>query len=113
MKREFYLLSTMAILLALVSCTDTEDLTDLTPPTLLSPPDGATITDNPPTFVWGAVEGDSCDLVYLLEVASDSTFAISSIILTTMITLPDTAFTPFDAFVSGTYYWHMCTRQNT
>lgn len=112
MKCNYYLLGAALCILVLLACTSTEDIVSLTPPTLLSPVGGATITNNPPTFVWEAVEGDSCDLVYRLEVATDSTCSIGSIILSTMITLPDTTFTPVDAFNTGTYYWHMCTRQN-
>lgn len=102
----------MIILLFAIVCTETDTLLSLVPPVLISPENGSTITENPPTFIWHAVEGDSCDMIYRIEIASDSTFTSSSIMISTMVLLSDTTFVPPDAFASGIYYWHLCTRQN-
>lgn len=102
----------IVFLFSMVACTETDNVLNLVPPVLISPEDGSTITENPPTFIWHAVEGDSCDIVCRIEIASDSTFNLSSIIISTMVLLPDTTFSPQDSIASGTYYWHMCTRQN-
>ncbi len=102
----------MIILLFAIACTETDTLLSLVPPVLISPENGSTITENPPIFVWHAVEGDSCDMVYRIDIASDSTFTSSSLVISTMCLLPDTIFTPQDSIASGTYYWRMCTRQN-
>jgi len=102
----------LALSLYALVCTQTTDTADLTPPSLLSPGDGDTITNNPPIFTWHAVSGDSCDLVYRIEIANDSSFNMNSLLVSTMVPLPDTTYTPSDAFTAGMYYWHVSVRQN-
>src|SRR4030042_4412818 len=112
MKWKFFLASVAILLIAMNTCTETEEKPNLDPPVLISPSNGETVSINPPTFVWRSVEGDSCDLVYRFEAATDSSFAMGSIIISTIVLLPETTYTPADTFSADTYYWHMSVRQN-
>lgn len=107
-KRWFMILVPLFMLV----CSETTDDLNLTPPTLLSPQQGETLTENPPTFVWNAVEGDSCDLVYRIEIATEESFSVTSLVISTLVLLPDTTYIPAEAFAPDTYYWHMSVRQN-
>lgn len=100
--------SIIATLVIFTACTKKEQT--LVPPTLLAPANGATVTDNPPTFVWSAVDEES--IVYLLEVSTDPIFIFPFICISTTIAPPDTQYLAESAFASGTYYWRLCTRED-
>ena len=111
--REKLLIITSLFLFFIIQCGDELTEFNFEPPTLISPQNGATLTENPPTFIWQSVDvPDTCDVVYRLEGASDSTFSQSAIIVNTMVIPPDTNYTHYDTFTSGDYYWHVCTREN-
>ncbi len=112
MKWKLLLVCIAIMLIAMNACTETEPEPNLDPPALLSPVDGETVASNPPTFVWSSIEGDTCDLIFRIEIASDSVFDMGSILISTMVPLDDTIYTPIDTFAAGTYYWHMSVRQN-
>jgi len=106
------LLFTLFIILFFIGCAreGTGVGLGLDPPMLVAPVDGATITQNPPTFIWQSVE--NTEIVYILEVATDEQFDYSSIVISTMIVPSDTNYTPDNSFASGEYYWHMCIRED-
>ena len=109
MIKKLFLVS-FALVLFIV-CTEEENLPPtLSAPTLLSPSNGSTITQNPPTFIWSKVNEEG--IVYRLEVASDTAFTTGSICISTAVMLPDTQYTPDSVLAVGTYYWHMCTRED-
>lgn len=83
----------------------------LPPPELSSPPNGSTITQNPPTMFWHPV--NLSQIVYRFEVATDSMFGTGTIVYSSgPIIPPDTSYTLPSALGSGTYYWHACIRQD-
>jgi hypothetical protein len=83
----------------------------LPPPALALPANGSTITQNPPTMVWLPV--NQSQIVYRFEVATDSLFGTGAVVYSSgPIIPPDTQFTLPSALVSGSYYWHACTRQD-
>ncbi len=112
MTRKLLITGFILMLIILNSCNEAEPEPNLDPPDLLSPADGATIAQNPPTFIWGSVEGDTCDLIFRIEIATASNFDAGSMIISTMVPLTDTTYTPGDTFAADTYYWHMAVRQN-
>jgi hypothetical protein len=81
----------------------------LPPPTLALPPNGGTITQNPPTLVWYSV--NLPQIVYRFEVAADSLFG-TIVFSSGPVIPPDTFYTLDSVLAAGTYYWHACTRQN-
>jgi hypothetical protein len=77
-------------------------------PSLINPPDLAVITDDTPTFDWGATAG--LGGTYTLEYATDAAFTIG------VVAVPDLADTTYTipgllpggkGVVDGTYYWHV------
>ncbi|HEX7319546.1 MAG TPA: hypothetical protein VF399_04215 [bacterium] len=100
----------IAVLVIFTACAEEEQTPTLTPPTLLSPADGAIITQNPPTFVWSTVNEDQ--IAYRLDVARDSVFTDTCICILISIWPPDTQYISDTAFAPGMYYWHMCTRED-
>ncbi len=68
---------------------------------LVSPPNGTTVIENPPTFIWTRVE--DLDL-YCLQVAQDSLFTTLIIDVTCST---DTTYTPGDSLASAIYFWHV------
>lgn len=81
----------------------------LPPPALALPPNGSTITQNPPTLVWRSV--NLPQIVYRFEVAADSLFG-TIVFSSGPVIPPDTSYTLDSVLTAGTYYWHACTRQN-
>jgi hypothetical protein len=78
----------------------TVDTTPPARPTLLSPANGATITDSTPLFRWKAVSGAA---KYTLQMDDNSNFA-SPIINRTLTTM---SFTQPSALVDKRYYWRV------
>jgi uncharacterized protein (DUF362 family) len=73
-------------------------------PTLITPPNLATITDNTPTFVWSSTAGVGGD--YSLQYALDAGFTTG---VQTVTDMPDTTYTVLtpDSLSDDTYYWHV------
>ena len=107
MKRLFAL--SFILILIFAACPDDNTVPVLDPPVLLAPANGSTITVNPPTFVWHAV--DEFQILYQFEVAADSLFG-TVVFSSGSIFPPDTSYTLDSALVSGTYYWHACVRED-
>jgi hypothetical protein len=109
MKRLFAL--TFILILIFVACPDDNTAPVLDPPTLVAPANGATIIQNPPTFVWNKVNENQ--IVYRMEVATDSLFATGTVWISTgPIVPPETTYTPDTVFAAGAYFWHACVRQD-
>ncbi len=108
--RRKILFSIITALAVFTACAEEEQTQSLMPPTLLSPADGATITQNPPTFVWSTVNEDS--ILYLLEVSTDLIFMFPFTCISTTIVPTDTQYLADSAFAPGTYYWRMCTQED-
>ncbi len=72
-------------------------------PRLVSPANGAVITENPPTFIWTSVEDPN---LYCLEVSRDSSFTTVYFEVTCSA---DTNYTPENVLDSGTFFWHVRT----
>jgi hypothetical protein len=70
-------------------------------PSLINPPDSATIGDNTPTFDWSATAGAGG--TYTLEMASDSDFAF----VVSVSGLADTSYEQPTPILDGDYYWHV------
>lgn len=98
------------IALALVACAGEEPPPPLAAPDLLAPADGATLTQNPPHLIWSTVNEEQ--IVYRVEVADDPAFGDTSICAAAMVVPPDTQYLADSALAPGTYYWHVCTRQD-
>ncbi|UCH93949.1 MAG: hypothetical protein JSV88_27285 [Candidatus Aminicenantes bacterium] len=79
----------------------------LPPPVLISPPNGATVTENPPTFVW-----EKCPQKpqYDIQVSEDESF-VQAIHRPIMVDsgLPTTtiSYTLDSELSPGTYYWRV------
>jgi hypothetical protein len=72
------------------------------PPTLVSPPDSAIISDNTPEFTWSATAGEGGS--YTLEYALNNLFTSGVV---TISGLSDTIYTVFSELTNTTYYWHV------
>ena len=70
-------------------------------PVLLTPPDGNTSSNDPPTFSWQAPEGG---LAYDLIVSTHNDFADTVLIYQGF---QGTSITPLSAMGEGSYYWHV------
>ena len=73
----------------------------LAAPDLVSPDNGATITQDPPQFIWRTVDGAD---FYWLQVSRNEDF--SSLALNISCT-GDTSYTPTTSFGTGTFYWRV------
>jgi len=83
-------------------------ITDNTPPptpSLISPSNGSTITDNTPTLDWSDVS-DPSGVAYNLSIARDAGFA-SIVFLKNGLKVSTYDLTPSEALVAGTYYWRV------
>jgi hypothetical protein len=78
----------------------------VSPPTLSSPINGASISDSTPHFDWSSVTGADS---YEIEVDDSSGFT-SPVIDTSVIS---SEYTPTTALANGTYYWHVRTVDNS
>ena len=76
-------------------------------PTLISPSDGSSTTDNTPTFAWTSVSGTS---YYDFQLASDNNFTINAV---TAKGLATTSYTPVTPLTNGVWYWHVRTGDNS
>jgi len=76
-------------------------------PTLISPSDGSTTTDNTPTFSWTSVSGTSS---YDFQLASDNNFTINA---RTVKGLATTSYTLVNPLTNGGWYWHVRTGDNS
>jgi len=76
-------------------------------PTLTSPSDGSTTTDNTPTFNWTSVSGASS---YDFQLASDNDFTTNAF---TVKDLSTTSYTLVAPLTNGEWYWHVRTGDNS
>jgi len=76
-------------------------------PTLTSPSDGSSTTDNTPTFTWTSVSGTSS---YDFQLASDNNFTIN---VRTVKGLTTNSYTPVTSLTNGGWYWHVRTGDNS
>jgi len=76
-------------------------------PTLTSPSDGSSTTDNTPTFTWTSVSGTSS---YDFQLASDNNFTINAL---TVKDLSTTSYTLVNPLTNGGWYWHVRTGDNS
>ena len=76
-------------------------------PTLASPLDGSTITDNTPTFTWTPVNGAS---FYDFQLASDNDFKSGVL---TVKDLSTTSHTLVEPLTSGEWYWRVRSGDNS
>jgi len=90
------------VIVVFLSCVS-HSTTGIGTPVLALPEDGATITQNPPVFVWHRVE-DAIE--YNLQVADNSFDSTYSFIID-LSCHPDTSYSPLDAENAGTYYWRV------
>jgi PGF-pre-PGF domain-containing protein len=74
-------------------------------PTLTSPSDGSTTTDNTPTFTWTSVGGTND-----FQLASDNGFTSGVV---TVKGLPTTSYTLVEPLTSGEWYWRVRTGDNS
>ncbi len=87
--------------------TKTFYVTELLPsPTLVSPSDGATITDSTPSFDWSSVSGADS---YQIQVDDYSSFLTPIIDITTT----SSGYAAPNSLEPGTYYWRVRTKQGT
>lgn len=93
------------LFLVFVACPDDDAPAHLDPPDLIAPANGATISQNPPTFVWRPV--DESQILYQFEVAVDSLFG-TIVFSSGSIFPPDTSYTLDSALAARTYYWRAC-----
>lgn len=70
-------------------------------PVLVSPINGSTITQNPPTLTW---QGVATALAYDLMLADDSSFDYSGIVIDIQCHT-GTEYTPTNTLGAGTYFW--------
>jgi hypothetical protein len=80
-----------------------EDTTPPPTPSLISPTNGADITDNTPLLDWSDVS-DPSGVSYDLSIAGDAGF-VSIVILKTGITASTYELAPAEALAAGTYCW--------
>lgn len=106
MKRKSLYISLFLLLFIITSCAEKEigAVLGLTP-VPIAPEDGSTTTQNPPTFIWQSLAVD--DIVYHLDVSTDTQFNPGSIVIATITVPPDTSYTPHDPLAPGEYYWHV------
>jgi uncharacterized repeat protein (TIGR01451 family) len=76
-------------------------------PTLTSPSNGSSTTDNTPTFTWTSVSGTNS---YDFQLASDNNFTINA---RTAKGLSTTSYTPVTPLTNGRWYWHVRTGDNS
>jgi hypothetical protein len=76
-------------------------------PTLTSPSNGSSTTDNTPTFTWTSVSGTSS---YDFQLASDNNFTINA---RTVKGLATNSYTPVTPLMNGGWYWHVRTGDNS
>ena len=76
-------------------------------PTLTSPSNGSSTTDNTPTFTWTSVSGTSS---YDFQLASDNNFTINA---RTVKGLATASYTPVNPLTNGGWYWHVRTGDNS
>jgi len=81
----------------------TVDVTAPIAPTLITPANASTVTDDTPTFDWNASSGDPFE--YLIQVDNDPAFGSPEI--DQIIAHPTTDYTPISALPVGTYYWRV------
>jgi hypothetical protein len=74
-------------------------------PSLISPTNGANVTDNTPTLDWSDVS-DPSGVTYDLSIAMDSSF-VSITIQKTGLTASTYKLTLSEALAAGTYYWRV------
>ena len=91
----------LLLLIFTVFCSLQCDIESIGIPVLVAPTDNATVTDNPPTFVWRRVDG--ADL-YGLQIAADEDFDLISVQTTCYV---DTQYTPANTLAPGVYYWRV------
>jgi hypothetical protein len=85
---------------------------DVTPPpapTLLEPADGATTTDDTPTFRWAAVVDLSMPITYRLQVDNDPGFSSPEM---DVLRLIDNSHTPTAGLPQENYSWRVQARDN-
>jgi hypothetical protein len=70
-------------------------------PVLVSPINGSTITQNPPTLIW---QGVATALAYDLMLADDSSFDYSQLVIDIQCHT-GTEYTPTNTLGAGTYFW--------
>jgi len=76
-------------------------------PTLTSPSDGSTTTDNTPTFAWTSVGGTNfCDF----QLASDNSFTSGVV---TVKGLSTTSYTSVEPLTDGEWYWRVRAGDNS
>ena len=85
------------LLIFAVGCCLQCDIESIGTPVLVAPADDATVTDNPPTFIWQRVGGAD---MYGLQVSADTQFNVMIIQTTCYL---DTSYTPGNALVPGVY----------
>ena len=73
----------------------------LSAPVLVAPENGAIVAQDPPQFIWKAVDGAD---FYWLQVSRTEDF--SSLVLDISCT-GDTTYTPAISFNTGTFYWRV------
>ncbi len=71
-------------------------------PTLISPANGGTTSDETPQFVWTSTAGSGGD--YTLQIAQDQNFTVN---VATYADINDTTYTPAASLTDGFYYWHV------
>jgi hypothetical protein len=76
-------------------------------PTLTSPSDGSSTSDNTPTFTWTSVSGTSS---YDFQLASDNNFTINAVTVKGLVT---NSYTPVNPLTNGGWYWHVRTGDNS
>jgi len=86
------------------------DTTSPSPPTLLSPSDGASVSTRP-TFAWNpAIDATSGIASYTLQLDTSSAFNSSKLI--TVAGIIETSYTPSQLLDEGTWYWRVCATDN-
>jgi hypothetical protein len=76
-------------------------------PTLSSPSNGSSTSDNTPTFIWTSVSGTS---YYDFQLASDNNFTVNT---RTAKGLSTSSYTPVTPLANGVWYWHVRTGDNS
>ena len=74
-------------------------------PTLSSPVNASTVSDNTPTLVWNAVTDNNGPVTYRLEVDNESTFAAPLVVNQTGLSA--TSYTVPSSLADDTYYWRV------
>ncbi|KPK62911.1 hypothetical protein AMJ83_09095 [candidate division WOR_3 bacterium SM23_42] len=90
------------IVLMLTTCSP-ENIGAIGTPVLVSPINGSTITQNPPTLTW---QGVATALAYDLMLADDSSFDYSGIVIDIQCHT-GTEYTPTNTLGAGTYFWRV------